>query len=82
MSISAVSGRAGPEVTSPFDFLTQIWYMLAVENFHLSLTVQKKKTYQFKHMSLRTIKSYVKNCKYQICYTRNSFACHMEQRFH
>jgi hypothetical protein len=29
----------GPEVTSPFDFLTLLWYRLAVEIFRLSLTV-------------------------------------------
>jgi hypothetical protein len=41
MSISAARGRAGPEMTSPFDSLTPICYRLAVGIFRLSLTVQK-----------------------------------------
>jgi hypothetical protein len=35
MTISAARGRARPEMTSQFDFLTPIWYRAACETFHL-----------------------------------------------
>jgi hypothetical protein len=41
MSLSDARGRAAPEVTSPFDSLTPLWFRLAIENFPLSLTFKK-----------------------------------------
>lgn len=41
MMISAARGRATPEMTSPFDYLTPIWCGSPVGIFCLSLTVQK-----------------------------------------
>jgi hypothetical protein len=38
--ILAAPRRARPEMTSPLDSLTPIWYRLAVGVFRLSVTVQ------------------------------------------
>jgi hypothetical protein len=40
-TISAARGRVRPEVKSPFDSLTPIWYRSALEFFQLSFTCQK-----------------------------------------
>jgi hypothetical protein len=40
-TISAARGRVRPKMTSPFDFLTQIWYRSALDFIRLSFIVQK-----------------------------------------
>jgi hypothetical protein len=41
MLFSAAKGRAGQEMTLPFNFLTPVWYRLAIEVSRLTLTVEK-----------------------------------------
>jgi hypothetical protein len=48
-------GRAGPEMTSPFDSLTPICYRMVVGMFRLSATVQK--LFSFFDLSMRPQKA-------------------------
>jgi hypothetical protein len=46
-TISAARGRARPEVKSPFDSLTPIWYRSVLEFFDYLLPVQSYSTFRF-----------------------------------